>query len=210
MAEQSTFIKLDRNILRWRWWGNGKILHVFLFLLLNANVEDHELGNDLIRRGEVVTSLSSIGKSTGLTCSQIRHTISTLKKTGEITSRYTNRYQVITIVNYDRYQEKRQSKRQPNEQTSSSQVAVKQHRYKNIKNDKNDKNINIPPKSPTGGLHPSGYPYPCGLYEKPEWMTDEEWEQSRLLTADDIPGIYRGYYDSVIEYLHDKKEGRLP
>ena len=154
MAEQSTFIKLDRNILRWRWWQNSNVLHVFLFLLLNANIEDHEFENETIHRGEVVTSFASIGKSTGLTFSQIRHTISTLKKTGEVTSRHTNRYQVITIVNYDKYQEVRQTERQAKEQTSSIQVAHKRQQYKNNKNIKNDKNI--PPIPPTGGQTPSG------------------------------------------------------
>lgn len=184
MAEQSTYIKLDRNILRWRWWGNSKVLHVFLFLLLNANIEDHEFENDLIKRGEVVTSLASIEKSTGLTTSQIRNTISTLKKTGEITSRFTNRYRVITIVNYDKYQENRQAKRQANEQSTDKQATSKRQQLKNIKNDKNEKNIkrSLRSDSPYGDLKRG---------------TDAFRAKSHLLlkpdegTADDIPTVYR-------------------
>ena len=166
MAEQSTFIKLDRNILRWRWWGNSKILHVFLYLLLNANIEDHEFENETIHRGEVVTSLASIEKSTGLTTSQIRNTISTLKKTGEVTSRHTNRYQVITIVNYDKYQEKRQTKQQANEQTTDRQPTGKRQQYKNIKNDKNEKNIGrSAPVFPDGEI-PEMYKDQFSTYEE--------------------------------------------
>ena len=182
MAEKSTFIKLD--ILRWRWFKNSNIFHVFLFLLLNANVEDHEFENDIIHRGEVVTSLASIEKSTGLTTSQIRNIISTLKKTGEITSRYTNRYRVITIVNYDRYQEKRQAKRQAKEQSTDKQATSKRQQYKNIKNIKNEKNI----KGRSAPDSPSGFP---------ERGTDAFRNQSHLLlkpeegTADDIPVRYR-------------------
>ena len=153
MADQSTFIKLDRNILRWRWFQKSNVLQVFLFLLLSANVEDHEFEHEIIHRGEVVTSLASIGKSTGLQTSQIRNIISTLKKTGEITSRYTNRYRVITIVNYDKYQDKRQSKRQSNLKSTDSQPTIKRQQYKNIKNDKNEKNIGrSAPGSPTGEI----------------------------------------------------------
>lgn len=193
VAEQSTFIKLDRNILRWRWWQNSNVLHVFLFLLLNANIEDHEFENETIHRGEVVTSLASIGKSTGLTFSQIRHTISTLKKTGEVTSRHTNRYQVITIVNYDKYQEKQQTKRQTKEQTSSIQVAYKRQQLKNIKKDKNEKNIkeSLRSDSPYGDLRRG---------------TDAFRNQSHLLlkadegTMDDIPMAYRNDFDNFADY----------
>ena len=198
MAEQSTFIKLDRNILRWRWWGNSKILHVFLYLLLNANIEDHEFENETIHRGEVVTSLASIEKSTGLTTSQIRNTISTLKKTGEVTSRHTNRYQVITIVNYDKYQEKRQTKQQANEQTTDRQPTGKRQQYKNIKNDKNEKKNNgrFAPGSPSA----------------PKRGTDEFRSRSHLLlqpdegTMDDIPECYRDAYKSFADYWRSRNQ----
>ena len=200
MAEQSTFIKLDRNILRWRWFQNGKVLHVFLFLLLNANVEDHEFENEIIHRGEVVTSLANIEKSTGLTTSQIRNIISTLKRTGEITSRFTNRYRVITIVNYDKYQDNRQSKRQANEQSTDSQATSKQQQYKNIKNDKNERIYNGGRKAPP--VFPSGES-PTG---EPERGTNEFRAKSHLLlkedegTVDDIPYQYRKMFDNFQDY----------
>ena len=40
-------------------------------------------------------------------------------------------------------------------------------------------------------------------------MTDEEWDEAKLMTADDIPARYGGEYDSIIEFLHDKKVGKL-
>ena len=67
MAEQSTFIKLDRNIERWRWFKNKNTLIVFLWLLLNANVADHEFEHEIIHRGQVATSLKNVGMTTGLT-----------------------------------------------------------------------------------------------------------------------------------------------
>ena len=197
MAEQSTFIKLDRNILRWRWWQKSKTLHVFLFLLLNANVTDHEFENDYIKRGQVVTSLGSIVKSTGLTIREVRTAISTLKKTGEVTSRSNNRYQVITIVNYDRYQEVRQTERQANGHSSDKQATSKRQQYKNNKNVKNEKKNN-PPKSPQGDNRPSG--------REPKRGTDAFRNQSHLLlkqdegTADDIPVRYRDRFKTFADY----------
>lgn len=184
MAEQSTFIKLDRNILRWRWFQNSKTLHVFLYLLLNANIEDHEFESEIIHRGEVVTSLASIGKSTGLTTSQIRNTISTLKKTGEITSRYTNRYRVISIVNYDKYQDVQQSKQQSKLQSGSSQATIKRQQLKNIKNEKNEKNKK-------GRFAPDS---PSGKNDSHLRLGPNEG------TVDDIPDKYRDMFDNFADY----------
>ena len=187
MAEQSTYIKLDRNILRWRWWQKSKTLHVFLFLLLNANIADHEFEQEIIHRGQTVTSLGSIVKSTGLTIREVRTAISTLKKTGEVTSKANNKYQVFTIVNYDKYQDNRQTERQTKRQASDKQATSKRQHYKNIKNDKNEKK-EYPPNPPQGGTSP---------YGEFRRGTDEFRNRSHLLlkpeegTVDDIPERYR-------------------
>ena len=193
MAEQSTYIKLDRNILRWRWWQRSKVLHVFLFLLLNANVSDHEFEQEIVHRGQVVTSLGSIVKSTGLTIREVRTAISTLKKTGEVTSRANNRYQVFTIVNYDRYQENRQTERQTTRHSNDKQATSKRQQYKNIKNEKNEKNN-------------KGRSAPVLSSEEPRRGTDEFRNKSHLLlkrdegTVDDIPVRYREMFDNFADY----------
>lgn len=202
MAEQSTFIKLDRNILRWRWWSNANTLHVFLFLLLNANITDHEFEHEIIHRGQVVTSLASIGKSTNLTIQETRTAILHLKSTGEITSRRCSKYQVITIVNYSQYQGIQQTKQHNRQQSINNQSTINQQQLKNNKNEKNGKK-NIPPKSPKGGLPPSG---------DPKRGTDEFRNKSHLLlkpeegTVDDIPKRYRDVFDNFADYWRSRNQ----
>ena len=197
MAEQSTFIKIDRNILRWRWWKNHNTLIVFLWLLLNANVVDREFEHEVIKRGQVATSIKSIANANSLTTQQVRTSILHLKSTGEITIKSTNRYQVITISNYESYQNKTTNKTTKtstgNQQTDNKQITNNQQQYKNIKNIKNERK-NKPPKSPTGGQSPFGE-FKRG--------TDEFRNRSHLLlkrdegTVDDIPMVYRdGTYQS--------------
>lgn len=106
MAEQSTFIKVDRNILGWRWFKDPNTLQVWLWLLINANIKDHDFRTDTIRRGEVATSRKSIMQDTKLTEMQVRTALNHLKATGEITVRHGPNYQVITIVHFDKYQAK--------------------------------------------------------------------------------------------------------
>jgi len=151
MADITTYIKLDRNILRWRWWQNRNTLQVFLWLLLEANVSDHAFENEIIHRGEVATSLKSISKSTGLTIMEVRTALKHLKLTGEVTCRTSNRYQVISIVNYNTYQDVVTGKSTGKQQAINRQLTGKQQQYKNDKNDKNEKNKGrSAPDSPSG------------------------------------------------------------
>ncbi len=104
MADQTTFIKLDRNIRQWRWFKNPKTLAVWIWLLTSANIESHDFEQDTIKRGEVATSRKTIAAATGLTEDEVRTALKHLKCTGEITGRARAKYQVITIVEFDKYQ----------------------------------------------------------------------------------------------------------
>ena len=156
MAEQSTFIKIDRNIMRWRWWGDHNTLIVFLTLLITANIQEKPFKRDIIRRGEVATSISTISQQTKLTAQNVRTAINHLKSTGEITIRSTNQYQVITIVNYDLYQSKVTSKLTFDQQTTNKRLTnelttTKEYINKNGKNGKKEKkNGRFAPDPPAG------------------------------------------------------------
>ena len=200
MADQSTYIKIDRNIERWRWFKNKNTLIVFLWLLLNANVTDHEFENQVIPRGSLVTSLANVGKSTSLSLQEVRTAFLHLKSTGEITTKSCNRYQVITIVNYHLYQDNQQANQHKHQQSINRQSTGNQQQYKNDKNDKNGRiykgGRKAPPVSPSGES-PTG---------EPERGTNEFRAKSHLLlkedegTVDDIPYQYRKMFDNFQDY----------
>lgn len=106
MASKSTFIKLDRNILRWGWYGNANVFRVFIHLLLTAGTECREVDGHVIGRGDVLTSLDRMGQQLSMSKQEIRTALATLKKTGEITQYKVGRNVVYHIANYDRYQGK--------------------------------------------------------------------------------------------------------
>lgn len=150
MAEASTFIKLDRNIKKWRWYKDANTMRVFIHLLIGANIEAHDFMKTKIKRGEMATSYKSISESVGITVSQTRTAIDHLKLTGEIAVKQYPKFQVISILNYNKYQDKPQGK----SQSSRSQAAVKsQQSKKDISKDisKNEKNKGAPPASPLSG-----------------------------------------------------------
>lgn len=134
MADKSTFIKLDRNILNWRWYQDSNTVRVFLHLILIANIEDHDFQNITVRRGQLVTSYGHLARDLQLSVQSVRTAIGHLESTGEITRRITNKYQVITIPNYDRYQSKPTGKSTGNQQSANRQSTGNQQQSKNEKN----------------------------------------------------------------------------
>ena len=193
MAEKSTFIKLDRNILKWRWWGDNNTLKVFLWLLISVNTADHDFEADTIHRGEIATSIENVKKVCQMSYDEVRTALNHLKKTGEVTIRRSSRYLVITVVEYDRYQGS------PNHfpitsQSLPNQIPIISQQYKNIKKDKKDKkeknNIGrSAPPSPPGGSS-GGWNNGKSDRMKPRDMG----------TAEDIPERYRERFNTYAEY----------
>ena len=69
-----------------------------------ANWEDKNWEGQVIKRGSFVTSRSILAKETGLTVQQLRTALDKLISTNELTRSTTNKYTVITVTNYDKYQ----------------------------------------------------------------------------------------------------------
>ena len=140
MAEKSTFIKLDRNILKWRWYKNSNTMRLFVHLLITANVATHDFEGITIHRGQTATSYPSLANSLKMTIQEVRTALGHLKSTGEVTVKRYPKYTVVTILNYNAYQ-KTTAKSTHNQQSSNSQATVNQQQLKNIKNEKNNKEI---------------------------------------------------------------------
>ena len=127
--EPTTWIKLNRNILEWRWFKDANTLQVFMYLLLSANTKDAEFKDIVIRRGELVRTQAKIAEDTGLSRQQIRTVLCKLEATNEITKETRSTTVVISIVGYDKYQNGNQHFNQP--------ITNEQPRIKNNKNIKN-------------------------------------------------------------------------
>lgn len=172
MAEHSTFIKLDRNIMRWRWYKNGPVLRLFIHLLFKANVTDNDFEDITVKRGQVVTSIHQLSEQTGLSEKQVRTALEHLKSTNEVASTSSNRYTLITLVNYDAYQSVGANKRANKGQTDGNQKAIKGQQYKNNKKD----NANALSKNEKKG---APAPVPADAVLEPK-----EWELRRRLPSD--------------------------
>lgn len=128
------YIKIWRKIQDWEWWDEPMMFWFFEKLILLANWEDKKWHGIIIKRGQFVTSIESLRfeyhlisnhkKRLKLSTQHVRTFLKLLKTTNELTIEATNKYSLISITNYDLYQDK--SGEPTNELTGSSQAANKQ------------------------------------------------------------------------------------
>lgn len=134
------FVYLHRSILDSEWFADYKTNHLFIYCILRANHERTFWKGIQLQRGQFLTSYKNLSENTGLTVQQIRTSIKKLKSTSNITSKTTNKYQIITITNYDLYQgiNKQPNKQVTNkQQTSNKQVTTdnKHNKHNTLKED---------------------------------------------------------------------------
>ena len=142
MNNAGGFITLHRKILEWEWFKDSNTLHLFIYLLLNANFADARFLGKKIKRGQLATSLPSLASGTGLSIQNVRTSLKRLISTGEVTDVSNRQYRIITIVKYDDYQNLT-DKLTVSQQTANRQLTDSQQQYNNNnKNNKNNKETN--------------------------------------------------------------------
>ena len=137
MTVNAGFILLYRQITEWEWYQNPNTFRVFLHCLLMANFTDGRFEGKEIKRGQFVTSLPSLSDQTSLSIRQVRVALDHLIMTGELTSKAYSKFRVITVVNYDKYQNndrQNDSQTADKRQTDDSQVTAKRQQYNNNNN----------------------------------------------------------------------------
>lgn len=152
------YIRLYRSLLNWEWYQDGNTKAVFLHLLLTANYEPQKWQGIVVERGQKITSYNALAHETGLSVQQVRTAVKHLVSTGEITYKAASKYGLVTVKNYDLYQQptdkptgdQQAANSQP---TGDQQSANNNERKKNkAKKEKESKKIggvgDVPPTPP--------------------------------------------------------------
>jgi len=98
------WIKIHRRLKTWEWYKDSNMVHLFIHLLISANFKPSSWRGQVIERGQVVTGRKQLSSQTGISEQKIRTCLNRLKSTNELTIKTTNRFSVITLINYDKYQ----------------------------------------------------------------------------------------------------------
>lgn len=115
-------IIVKREIKNWGWYSNSKVFTVFVHLLIEANWKEGYWEGNTIKRGELVTSLGEIATLCGLSIQEVRTCMKILGGAGEVLSRRVGKRSILTICNYDDYQD---------DQQDSNTIATSQQQVSN-------------------------------------------------------------------------------
>lgn len=124
------WIKLYFKILDWQWYQDTNAKCLFLHCILKANWKDNYFMGTLIKRGEFATSYKTLSKELKLTIDQIRLARKKLEISENITITRHSKFLVISVVNYELFQQKPQS--HPNHIPITSQQSKKNKNTKEV------------------------------------------------------------------------------
>lgn len=188
----SNYIKIDRKILEWEWWGDINTSRLFLYMLLKANWKAGKFQGKGIPRGSFVSSLPKLSEETGLTIREVRTAISHLKSTGEVTVKSFNKYSIFTVKNYCQYQSSdMQNDRQATGNRHSNDILTT-----TIEERKNDRMEEYnPPISPLTRMQDflEAYPGKANAYQV--GIAYADLVKSGLVTEDDLVMAAGNYAD---------------
>ena len=215
-----TFVKVYRSMLDWCWHKDPNTFSLFVHLILAANIKPKKWKDIVVERGQIVTSISKLSELTGLTLKQTRTALNHLKGTKEVAIKTTPKYPIITINNYEKFQQG--SKYSANKGHSEGKVrANKGQQLKNSKNVRKKERESIPSFSDveqfvrTENLNVDAKKF-FDYNEKRKWqITDkpiDDWKSLvRTWSKNEHKTYASGAYDGVPtisreEFLRLKKE----
>lgn len=140
---ENEYVKIFRKLINWEWFTDVNTCHLFVYCLLKANWKDGSWKGIAYKRGQFITSLETMSQETGLSVRKVRTALKHLILTNEVTNQVTSNYRLISVVNYDLYQSKRQTERQGDDKAATKQRQSDDNSIRNIKNNKEVKEYNM-------------------------------------------------------------------
>lgn len=125
-TSNNSWIKMYRSFLDWEWYPDTNCVRLALHFILKANYRAKKWKGLIIDRGQLVTSRGQLSEETGLSEMQIRTAIDKLDNCGFITKSGTRKYTIITVCNYDLYQQAQDGFDNGCQPTDSQQITSKQ------------------------------------------------------------------------------------
>lgn len=186
------WFKIPRELISWRWYNEEGMLRMLLYLIERAQIRDSYVGNNLIKRGELITSEYKLCDRLDLSKRRVRLILARLQSDGYIIVKPNHRFTRIIICNIDDYIGVFKGKRTTDEpltnrqqttngqpanrqQTANGQPAdSKQTANKPLTDSKRTHNKNINTSSSSGNARA----YACEGEEKKEVFKGEEEKNS--------------------------------
>jgi len=128
------WIKIHRNLLNWQYANSAEHLAVFITLLLRANFKTSTWRGIDLMPGQIITGRKQLSDWTGIPECRIRAVLRSLRDGNEIDQQTTNKYSIITITNWDKYQQDHQQT--TNKPPTNHQQTATSKNVKNVKKER--------------------------------------------------------------------------
>ena len=156
------WFKMHRSIIDSSEFEDAEVLKLWIWLLCNVAYAEHDVvfyGKVIhINVGEIPTGRKKISQQINMSESKVYRALNILKKLGNITIKSNNKYSIITVVNWSKYQSEVQSfnikitaEQQQNNSKATTKKQQKNTTKENIEYKERKEKIAL-----TGGL-PDGY-----------------------------------------------------
>lgn len=136
------WISLHRKLLEWEWYSDTNTKCLFIHCLLKANHREKKWNGITVERGQFITGRDKLAQELHMSVRQVRTALDKLKSTNEITIKSTNKYSVITVVNYSEYQDRATKSDQQNDQQATSKRPANDQQTTTTNNVNNNNNEN--------------------------------------------------------------------
>ena len=206
------YIRLHRKTLEWRWFKDSNTVHVFLYCLLRANWMDGVFEGLMVKRGQLVTSLPTIAESTGLSIQNVRTALNHLRSTGEISDKAYSKYRVISVLNYEKYQDVNGriiSNQQYADKEAEKEVQSKYKLSTNLVQSKYKVSTHFSTDKPTGELtggdgQENGLD--TGFYSNDEITANSQLTGNQQATNRQLTGNQQATNSNIINIINKRKK----
>lgn len=130
------FIQIHRKILEWEWYNDVNVKVLFLHILFTANYTEKKWRWINILPWQLLTWRKSLSQDTWLSESQVRTALDKLVSTWEIAIQSTNEYSILTLNNWESYNQPIASKIANESPTNRQRIATTNNINKDKKNKK--------------------------------------------------------------------------
>lgn len=134
------WIKIYRDLDKKGFYRDSHFVHLWIHVLLKANHREAEfMWNGKLKklkRGQFLTGRKALQEETGINEHKIERILKLFESEQQIEQQKTNRFRLITVKNYEKYQDREQQ----NAQQMSNKCTTDEQQMSTNKNDKNKKN----------------------------------------------------------------------
>lgn len=129
------WLKLHRSITDSAVFDDADVLRVWIWLLCNVAFEEHDAiycGKVIhLHKGQIATGRKKIAQQMGVSENKVYRALNILKTLGNININSNNKFSLITVENWAKFQQEPTAKQQQNNSRATAKPTAKQHNKRN-------------------------------------------------------------------------------